>query len=76
MVIAICLSILIDVFGIGAAGTLFLFAIKVLSTYVEGRPLLVRADLGSFINDIATDTLNIFNDKGLLPASRLYKIQP
>ena len=63
-------------FGIGAAGLLFFFAIKALSTDVEGRPLPVRTDLSSFINDIATDTLNIFNDKGLLPASRLYKIQP
>ena len=51
-------------FGIGAAGLLFLFAIKALSTDVEGRPLLVRADLLSFINDIATDTLKVFNDKG------------
>ena len=51
-------------FGIGAAGLLFLFAIKALSTDVEGRPLLVRADLPSFINDIATDTLKVFNDKG------------
>ena len=65
---------LIDVLGIGAAGPLFLFAIKALSTDVEGRPLLVRADLPSFINNIATDTLKIFNDKGLLAASRLYKI--
>ena len=58
------------------AGNLFVFAIKALSTDVERRPLLVRADLPSFINDIATDTLNIFSDKGLLPASRLCKIQP
>ena len=69
-------------FGIGAVGPFFfqkekvIFAIKALSIDVEGRPLFVRADLPSFINDIATDTLNIFNDKRLLPASRLYKIQP
>ena len=54
----------------------FIFAIKALSIDVEGRPLLVRADLPSFINYIATDTLNIFNDQRLLPAPRLYKIQP
>ena len=62
-------------FGIGAAGTLFLFAIKALSTDAEGRSQLVRADLPSFINNNATDTLNVFNDKGLLLVSRLYNIQ-
>ena len=63
-------------FGIGAVFPLFIFAIKALSTDVEGQSLFVRADSTSFINDIATDTLNIFDVKGLLPASRLYKIQP